>query len=93
MFWEDGYAPLRALDDNRDGALTGKELRGISVWIDRNGNGISEPGEVISASLFGIRSILVAPDSCLDEVLISTRGIEMKDGSVSPTYDWVPKSK
>ena len=93
MFWEDGYAPLRALDDNGDGVLTGKELRGISVWVDRNGNGISDPGEVTPASQFGIRSIRISPDSRLNRVLSSARGIEMKDGSVSPTFDWVPKSK
>ena len=40
LFWEDGYAPLAALDDNHDGRLEGAELKGIAIWFDRNGNGV-----------------------------------------------------
>ena len=92
MFWENGYAPLQALDDNRDGLLTGLELRGISVWIDSNGNGISDPGEVTPANLFGIRAIRVRPDSGAHAILCNSLGIELKDGTTRPSYDWVPKS-
>lgn len=93
MFWESGYAPLQALDDNRDGELTGRELRGISVWVDRNGNGVSDPGEVTPADAFGICKIKVRPQFHLDGILSNSEGIELKDGSFRPTYDWVPKSK
>src|SRR5262249_50699099 len=46
MFWDNGYHALRALDSNDDGVLTGPELDGLAIWIDANGNGICEPGEV-----------------------------------------------
>jgi len=36
MFWRDGFEPLAALDDNRDGKLTGSEIWGIGVWRDAN---------------------------------------------------------
>ncbi len=42
MFWNNGYAPLAALDDDRDGILTGKELAGLALWRDANGNGVAE---------------------------------------------------
>jgi hypothetical protein len=46
LFWNNGYEPLRALDDNADGTIAGRELDGLSVWRDANSNGVSEAGEV-----------------------------------------------
>ena len=37
---------LAALDDNGDGVLSGKELDGLALWHDANGNGVCDPGEV-----------------------------------------------
>src|SRR5262249_19661951 len=45
-FWENGYEALRSLDDNGDGMLTDKELDGLAIWHDANGDGICQPGEV-----------------------------------------------
>ena len=80
MFWRDGFEPLAALDDNRDGKLTGVETSGIAVWRDANGNGVSDPGEVIPAEQFGI-------------VEIAVRGgeITLRDGTVLPMFDWIPQ--
>jgi len=57
IFWRDGYAALQSLDDDRDGALRGAELRGIALWQDQNSNGVSEPGEVRAVSDWGITTI------------------------------------
>jgi hypothetical protein len=46
LFWQHGFEPLEALDDDRDGEVRGAELRGLALWHDRNGNGVSERGEV-----------------------------------------------
>jgi tetratricopeptide (TPR) repeat protein len=46
LFWRNGFEPLGALDDDRDGELRGAELRGLALWHDRNGNGVSDTGEV-----------------------------------------------
>jgi hypothetical protein len=80
MFWRDGFEPLAALDDNRDGRLTGAEISGIAVWRDANGNGVSDPGEVIPAEQFGIL-----------EIGVRGSGITLRDGTVLPMYDWVPQ--
>jgi hypothetical protein len=61
IFWRDGYEALRSLDDDQDGVLQGSELCGIALWHDRNGNGISEPGEVRPVAECGIVSISCAP--------------------------------
>jgi hypothetical protein len=80
MFWRDGFEPLAALDDNRDGKLTGAEISGIAVWRDANGNGVSDPGEVIPAEQFGIV-----------EIAVRGGGITLRDGTVLPMFDWIPQ--
>lgn len=89
MFWNDGYEPLRALDDNGDGWLTGNELAGIGVWQDRNGNGISDPGEVTPAIEFGIEAIAVTHEMGR---LSRRAGVKMKDDRLLTTFDWVPQT-
>ena len=80
------------LDDNRDGVLTGGELQGIAVWVDRNGNGISEPGEVISLQQAGIVSIGIKSHAGADGTLVADRGIGFSDGTVGKSFDWVTQS-
>jgi len=89
MFWRDGYAALAALDNDGDGWLSGAELDGVVVWRDANGNGISEPGEVVSARQFGIARIRVQSGGQSGGVQAEADGIEMQDGRVFRTYDWV----
>lgn len=89
MSWRNGYEPLASLDDNRDGVLRGSELRGIAVWQDRNGNGISDRGEVVPATSRGIVEIAVTPGPEKD-MLWNAAGIRWRDGRQSPSYDWVP---
>ncbi|MFO0825433.1 MAG: tetratricopeptide repeat protein [Gemmataceae bacterium] len=92
LFWETGYHALAALDDNRDGQLTGAELEGLSLWHDANSNGIAEPGEVKSLPEWGIVSL-----SCHferdgkhpDRIAFSKPGVTFKDGSTRPTFDLV----
>ena len=89
MLWDNAYAALDALDDNRDGWLSGKELKGLALWYDRNGNGISDPGEVISINNTQIASIRTRFDGPQGESFVSSQGVRLKDGRVLPTYDWV----
>jgi hypothetical protein len=89
VIFGNGYQALDALDDNRDGELTGSELEGIAVWVDRNGNGISDPGEVVPVEQLGIRAIRVRATSTEDGCPANREGIVMADGRVLPTYDWI----
>jgi hypothetical protein len=95
MAWSDGYQPLTMLDDNHDGWLTDHELRGIAVWQDHNGNGVSDPGEVRPVTMHGIAAIAVTAASqgkvSDGTVPQNLRGLRMLDGSFRPTYDWAPQ--
>jgi len=91
MFWRNGYEALAALDDDGNGWLEGKELDGIFVWHDRNSNGVSERGEVLPLSHFGIVRISVKATSRIGEILFNPKGIQLLDGTFLPTYDWVSK--
>jgi hypothetical protein len=92
MYWSDGYAPLGALDDNRDGWLAGKELVGLAVWNDRNGNAISDPGEVKPLRDYAIARLAVRASGRTGVSPYHPHGIERGDGTTLPTYDWVPTS-
>ncbi len=92
IFWKHGFEPLAALDDNHDGYLSGKELNGIGVWQDKNSNGRSDSGEVISLKTRGVKRIAVRPHGLQEGVLSHPQGIELRNGSTRPLYDWTPTS-
>jgi hypothetical protein len=87
IFWSDGYRALAALDDDGDAWLAGRELEGVGVWRDANGNGVSDPGEVVPAAEASIVRIAVRPDAGNDGVLANARGVVTRDGTY-PTFDW-----
>lgn len=92
MFWDNGYQPLAALDDNHDGKLTGQELNGLALWHDANGNGVSEPGEVRSVASHNIVAISCMGTSHPDKsrcAAWSPDGVTFADGSRRPTYDLI----
>jgi hypothetical protein len=90
LFWRNGYEALAVLDDDRDGKLQGAELAGLALWHDRNGNGISEDGEVQPLAAHGIVAL-----SCRyqrdfqhpDHIVFAPAGVGFADGSSRPTYD------
>jgi hypothetical protein len=92
MFWRDGFQALAALDDNRDGWLSGDELKGVAVWIDRNQNGKSDAGEVISLREAGIEKIGVEA-AMEDGILSHPQGVVFSDGRRAPAYDWIAESR
>lgn len=89
IFRDTGYDALAALDDNHDGMLSGDELKGISVWFDRNGDGKSSPEEVAPLEKLSIVSVSVKSDSQDGVHPKSTRGITLRDGRTLPTWDWI----
>ncbi len=89
MFWRNGYDALDALDDNRDGRLTGAELRGLAVWHDADSDGVSDPGEVRSVQEHGIAALATRATSEADGCPANPMGLAMNDGRRLPTYDWI----
>ena len=92
MFWRDGYAALAALDDDGNGWLEGDELAGIAIWRDVNGNGVCDPGEVISLRDAGIVRIAVRASGRTNGMPFNSQGIQLSDQTFRPTYDWTPES-
>jgi hypothetical protein len=89
LFFNDGYHALDCLDDNRDGALTGNELKGISAWFDVNSNGQSESAEIKSLDELGIVSISVKSTSTENGWPANKTGIKLNNGQTIATYDWI----
>ncbi len=92
LFWNDGYEPLAALDNDHNGWLEGTELQGIAVWFDRNGDGVAQPGEVVSLDLLGIKRIAVQSAGLTDGVPANPNGVQLRNGSFLFTFDWTPSS-
>lgn len=88
-FWKNGYHALGSLDDNGDGRIAGRELDGLALWRDRNGNGVSERGEVLPVRLYKIVSLSYAHERVRDNLWLSSAGVTFARGETRPTYDWV----
>lgn len=89
-FWRTGYDALAALDDDGDGVIRGRELRGLALWHDRDGDSVSDRGEVRPVEQWGIVALSIshAPDATHpDEIPWSARGVHFANGTVRPTWD------
>jgi hypothetical protein len=89
VFWPNGYEALSALDDNGDGVLSGPELKGLAVWNDRNGNGVSDPGEVVPVEALGIQSISCSSKIGPDGMRWNPQGVTLTNGMFRASYDWI----
>ena len=88
IHWKDGYEALRSLDDDGDGELAGAELRGLALWHDADGDGVSSRGEVRSLEEHGIVALSCAGRRVRDDLVVSELGARYKDGRTRPSYDW-----
>ena len=90
LFWDNGYQALAALDDNGDCQLTGNELKHLAVWVDRNGDGVVQPGEVKTLTELGIVALSCRHEidqSQPDHIAWSRAGVVFRDGTTRPTFD------
>ena len=88
--WRDGFQALAALDANRDGEVSGDELGGLALWRDENGNGVSEPGEVLPVQAHGIAALATRGARTRPGLMTAPRGVRFDDGATRPLYDWAP---
>jgi len=89
MFFKNGYRAMDILDDNRNHWLDSSELDGLSVWFDRNSNGLSDVGEVVPVTSLRIAAIATRPNGLDGTSPMCTTGLKLEDGRILPTYDWV----
>lgn len=92
LFFSNGYRAMDMLDDNRDGSLAAGELKGLYVWFDRDSDGQSDDGEVISVDSLDIAAIATRPSGLDGRSPMHNAGIRFKDGRTVPTYDWMAPS-
>jgi hypothetical protein len=93
VFWDDGYEALAALDDDGDGKLAGEELEGLALWADADGDGISDPGEVLPVAEHGIVSIATTSQRHAGGFEFNPAGVESADGATRATYDWIVEAR
>ncbi|MEZ6241569.1 MAG: hypothetical protein R3B57_00845 [Phycisphaerales bacterium] len=89
VLFEHGYQALDALDDDRNGSLRGDELVGVRAWFDRNTNGVSDEGEVVDLDTIGVVALGCRVTGYEGASPICRDGVELSDGSVLPSYDWI----
>ena len=89
LFFADGYHALDALDDSRDGVLSGRELERISVWFDGNSNGKSDAGDVVPIKDLNIVSLATKSTGYDNGCPMNKAGLGFKNGDTLPTYDWI----
>jgi hypothetical protein len=90
---KDGYAALAALDSNGDGQITAADSAygALRVWVDGNGDGISQADELKTLAQLGIASISTKANSALTQqngnVIGLTSSYTSTDGSVHQSAD------
>lgn len=89
IIWRDGFRALAALDDDLNEVIDGGELIGLSVWYDRNSNGISEQSEVFSIESLGIVSLAYDHTETCEGTLVRKFGVSYANGSSGHIWDWI----
>jgi len=96
LFWDNGYQALALLDDNGDGELAGPELRHLAIWCDKNGNGVSDPGEVRPLAAYGIVALSCRSERAEDArncAAYALAGVRFQDGRTRASYDVILKTR
>lgn len=89
LLMPDGYRAMDLLDDDRDGALAGAELRGMALWFDRDGDAVSDPGEVTPIEDTAVAGLAVEALSQDGDAPMHPHGLRLRDGRALPTWDWM----
>jgi len=65
-----GFAALATLDSNHDGVINASDaaFAQLKVWVDANGDGVTQPGELLSLSQLGIQSINLSSTAASETV-------------------------
>jgi len=92
-----GFDALSALDANRDGKLDSSDTRfaELRIWVDANGDGVTDAGELASLADHGIASITLSSQAVNQNVkvganaLVATSVFTRTNGAVGTVGDAV----
>ncbi|HEX8480545.1 MAG TPA: cadherin domain-containing protein [Allosphingosinicella sp.] len=91
-----GLDALAALDSDKNGSIDSKDSRfgELKIWVDANGNGVTEAGELQSLADRGIASVGLAARAAADttvkigrNALLATSTFTRADGSIGSVGD------
>jgi len=85
----DGFRAMSLLDDDGDGWLRGAELRGLAGWRDRNGDGVSQGGEVLPLEALGVTGIATEATGRDGGHPVHRSGLRLEGGRTLPVWDWM----
>ena len=80
--YANGYEQMATLDANMDGKVSGKELAGLSVWQDKNGDGKCDAGELQTVQQLGITDFSLKHSQFKSSFTMK--------GKTQAMYDWWP---
>lgn len=91
--WKNGFLALASLDANKDGKLSGPELKDISLWFDGNHDAVVQDGEMKSLAAMGVETLFTGTveDNGGSGDLTLARGFERRvDGALTTgkSVDW-----
>jgi hypothetical protein len=91
--WKDGFEALAFLDTDKNGKIAGDELKGLSLWFDKNQNAISEIGEVVDIREYGVSELYYQKDSNdvrTADITASVGWTLVKNGAITTgkSVDW-----
>ncbi len=91
--WANGFEALGSLDADRDGEISGDELKPLALWFDAKSDGVASPGEVRSLESAGIVALRYSIDTKddINHVLVSKRGFKRSSNrghSYGAIVDW-----
>jgi len=72
-----------------DNFVEGEELIGLSIWHDRNSDGLSQATEVQPVTEFGIVSLNYFEIEMVKDTLVSREGVRFHDGTTGNIWDWI----
>src|SRR5207237_6415026 len=84
-----GFAGLVALDGNADGVIDANDtaFAQLRVWGDTNGDGVTQPGELMTLADLGVRSIGVTATAVTGGPITAVGSLTFTDGATEAIDD------
>lgn len=90
--WANGFEKMMAFDKNKDEILSGDEIKGFQVWMDKNGNAVVDKGELTSLESNGITALAINPAKMVTDTKQHKpmSSFFKQNGKTKIFWDWYP---